>query len=91
VQEAILRWMLVKPGLALSILRPDRHHQHAAKADAQEELAKKVHCASSLLRSSKWRAIAAWRSLRPLSGGVKSAQPSAVILAASPEAIGTLL
>jgi hypothetical protein len=31
--------MLVKPGLALSILRLDRHHQHAAKTDAKEELA----------------------------------------------------
>ena len=34
VQEAILRWMVVKPSLALSILRLDRHHQHAAKTDA---------------------------------------------------------
>jgi hypothetical protein len=39
MQEAILRWMVVKPGLALSILRLDRHHEQAAKADAQEEFA----------------------------------------------------
>jgi len=49
VQDAILRWMVVKPGLALSILRLDRHHQRAAKTDAQEEFAWKVHCATSLL------------------------------------------
>jgi len=35
VQELVLRRVAVKPSLALSILRLNRHHQHAAKTDAQ--------------------------------------------------------
>jgi hypothetical protein len=34
VKELILRWMVVKPGLTLSILSLDRHHHHTANRAA---------------------------------------------------------
>jgi hypothetical protein len=71
VQELILRWMVVKPSLALSVLRLNSRHQHEAKTARQEEFAKEVHCAGSLLRNSELREIAAGVLPLPLSGGVK--------------------
>jgi hypothetical protein len=59
VQQLILRRMMAKPSVALSVLCLGRHRQQATEAAAQEKFAQKVQCAASLLRNAELQEIAA--------------------------------
>ena len=90
MQELILRWMAVKSGLALSILRLYLRHQYAAETVREDAFAQEVHWENSLLGNPELRKHAAG-VVEPLSGGMKSAQPSAINILTCLEAFSAFL
>jgi hypothetical protein len=90
VQELILRRVVAKASMALTILSLSRGRQKAKETAHQEDSARNIHCTTSSLGNARRPGIAAGLPPRPLSGSWKAKQPSTVIFLAAHEAVSAL-